>query len=303
MRGGLPGRALQGCTIAAIFVTMQAVVAPLAPRPAPLRAARVPPRPTRALFEPGGQGGNAAGPAHQEQQQHQQQQPSIQHPLFPEAEAERRAALGQWRVQTQRGLPLFKTAIPNRPCPVCGGTGKSTCGDCRWALERFQGCCSGPLGRAAPCTCAFACQGLKASRQTQVRGPHCRLRLDLLLQRQGATQLPRGGHAAAGRVAAVVSSNMMRTLLAHYSCCGREAAQACKRCARGAQTLRTGHLRHAHAVGTAARASKPPILPRFACRCPTCRASGRWCCASCMGTGVRRSPIGFRPHNDEEDDE
>ena len=57
------------------------------------------------------------------------------------------------------------------------------------------------------------------------------------------------------------------------------------------------------AVRAAARASKPPILPRFACRCPTCRASGRWCCASCMGTGVRRSPIGFRPHNDEEDDE
>ncbi|EFN55181.1 hypothetical protein CHLNCDRAFT_57961 [Chlorella variabilis] len=28
--------------------------------------------------------------------------------------------------------------------------------------------------------------------------------------------------------------------------------------------------------------------------CPSCRASGRWCCPRCMGTGVRRQPIGFR---------
>ena len=83
-------------------------------------------RPVRALLEPGGHAGNGAGPAHRDQQQ----QPSIQHPLFPDAE--RQAALGQWRVQTQRGLPLFQPIIPSRPCPACGGTGKLTCGDCRW---------------------------------------------------------------------------------------------------------------------------------------------------------------------------
>ncbi|KAI3428595.1 hypothetical protein D9Q98_007418 [Chlorella vulgaris] len=35
--------------------------------------------------------------------------------------------------------------------------------------------------------------------------------------------------------------------------------------------------------------------------CPTCRASGRWCCLRCMGTGVRRQPIGFRVEPVEED--
>lgn len=28
--------------------------------------------------------------------------------------------------------------------------------------------------------------------------------------------------------------------------------------------------------------------------CPHCRASGRWVCSACMGTGRRRDPIGFR---------
>ncbi|GAB4814424.1 hypothetical protein N2152v2_001470 [Parachlorella kessleri] len=38
------------------------------------------------------------------------------------------------------------------------------------------------------------------------------------------------------------------------------------------------------------------MLPRGAWPewCPCCRASGRWYCERCMGTGVRREPIGFR---------
>lgn len=110
-----------------ISIGMASVLAPRPALPAAHATVRRPPRPARALLEPGGQGSSGAGPGHHEQQQ----QPSIQHPLFPEAE--RQAALGRWRVQTQRGLPLFQPIIPDRPCPACGGAGKSTCGDCRWA--------------------------------------------------------------------------------------------------------------------------------------------------------------------------
>ena len=52
--------------------------------------------------------------------------------------------------------------------------------------------------------------------------------------------------------------------------------------------------------------SPSPSSPHHACswlllrsRCPSCRASGRWCCAKCMGTGVRRQPIGFRVPSEE----
>jgi hypothetical protein len=29
--------------------------------------------------------------------------------------------------------------------------------------------------------------------------------------------------------------------------------------------------------------------------CRDCRASGRWHCERCLGTGVKREPLGFRP--------
>lgn len=33
-------------------------------------------------------------------------------------------------VKTQRGHVFFKVQIPDDPCPQCGGTTKSTCGEC-----------------------------------------------------------------------------------------------------------------------------------------------------------------------------
>ena len=180
------------------YNTMRSVVAPQTARPARCTG-RGCPRPARALLDAGGPGSNGAGRSHHTQQQ-QQQQPSIQHPLFPEAERE--AAEGQWRVPTQRGLPLFKTTIPDRPCPVCGGTGKTTCGDCRWAAQR-GGVRQGRRQAWPACMCAAGSRGTDAGglgKRSSCTAPS--------LQGQGQAQLPGCVHAAAGRVAPVVSSTV-----------------------------------------------------------------------------------------------
>lgn len=95
----------------------------------------------------GGSGGDGNGA---------RQQHSIQHPLFPDAQ---QAAAGALPVQTQRGLPLFEPMIGSPPCPACGGTGKTTCGDCRHvptAASKLHAACL-QTQRAGVCVHASKC--------------------------------------------------------------------------------------------------------------------------------------------------
>ena len=80
----------------------------------------------------------------------QQQGSRILNPIFPEPQ--RGAVAGPLPVQTQRGVPTFKPAIADPPCPQCGGTGKVTCGDCRCG----SGCRGGGSWHWQPGSCTGA---------------------------------------------------------------------------------------------------------------------------------------------------
>ena len=84
----------------------------------------------------GGGGGTDPAEAEAEAGPGRSNSGGILHPLFPEA---RMRFVGTMLVQTQRGLPTFRTRLPDSPCTHCGGTGRCTCGNCRCegAMQRL----------------------------------------------------------------------------------------------------------------------------------------------------------------------